>query len=133
MPVFSIGHKFEDWLSEPSLPNEIKLPTFNIPTITPPATKKEVIEVGKKLFVMAADARYYTQQKTADFAKYWHVEIASPIAEDFGPAAGGVVSMFGVIPFAVITVLPYSNPWTIGPAIALDVYNIRKHGLPLFS
>ena len=30
-------------------------------------------------------------------------------------------------PFMVVTMGPYFNPWTIGPAIVLDTYNIYRY------
>ena len=109
-----------DWFSQPHVPGLPEV-NVNIPNLNP-------LAAAEKVFVVIADARYISMSWTADFAKDWNENTASPIRDDFGPFAGAVVTMIGFVPFLVVTVLPYSNPWTIVPAIIVDAYNYRRYG-----
>ena len=112
---------------------------FQDPSLDP---FEPVIELAADVFEMAADTRRYLQGKAFDFG-WWYMryplmESTERIDDYFCPSdawgcwiPGLIVGTIGMAagwsPLFVMTLMAYTNPWTIGPALALDAYNIYRY------
>jgi len=99
------------------------------------ATYTAVADVSSDVFVTLADSRRWSQRKSLDFG-YWWMRYILPsavenIEEDYGEAAGLIAGTIGVFvgwsPLFATTLMAYTNPYTAGPAFALDAYNIYRY------
>jgi len=90
----------------------------------------------------AADARRYTQSKAFDLGVWYTKNILPEVVERaddyFCPSAawgcwipGMVVGTIGLAaawsPLFATTLMAYTNPYTVGPAFAIDAYNIYRY------
>jgi len=93
------------------------------------------VVVSSGVFVTLADSRQYLQRKSFDFG-WWYMRYVLPSAvenveDQYGEAAGLIVGTIGLAagwsPLFATTLMAYTNPYTAGPAFALDAYNIYRY------
>jgi hypothetical protein len=94
-----------------------------------------VSSVSSDVFVTLADARRYSQGKSFDFGVWWMryvlFDSVERVEKEYGEAAGLIVGTIGLAagwsPLFATTMMAYTNPYTVGPAFALDAYNIYRY------
>ena len=88
-----------------------------------------VSDVSSDIFVYAAGRRLWTQQVMYDALIYRNREVIRwlKVGDNPMPSVDEWLTFGLVITLvAVVTILPYLNPYTAPMALALDVYNIYQ-------
>jgi hypothetical protein len=93
------------------------------------------VDFSSDVFVGLANLRRVSQRKTFDFG-WWYTRYVLPdaienIEELYGEPVSIAFGTLGLIagwsPLFATTLLAYTNPYTAGPAFALDAYNIYRY------
>lgn len=94
-----------------------------------------VLDVSSDVFVGLADVRRYSQQRAFDFG-WWYThyvlfDAIENVEEQYGEPVSIVFGTIGLIagwsPLFATTMMAYTNPYTVGPAFALDAYNLYRY------